>query len=221
VGSRSRAACFSFYATKNLPIGEGGMVTTDDEELADRLRRARLHGMSRDAWRRYEPGGSWCYDVEEAGLKANLPDVAAAVGRAQLRHVDGWQERRTDLATIYRAELEDVAGVELPEEPDVGRHAWHLFVVRVNAWSGVTRDVLSARLARHGVGTSVHFIPLHHLTYYRSAAVIPARLDGAELVAPQLLSLPMYPSLSRDEVDRVCSSIRQSVSSSHRRKVIA
>ena len=91
VGSRSRAACFSFYATKNLPIGEGGMVTTDDDDLADRLRCARLHGMSRDAWRRYEPGGSWRYDVAEVGLKANLTDVAAAIGRAQLRHVDDWQ----------------------------------------------------------------------------------------------------------------------------------
>jgi perosamine synthetase len=221
VGSRSRAACFSFYATKNLPIGEGGMITTDDEELAERLRGARLHGMSRDAWRRYEPGASWRYDVVEAGLKANLPDAAAAVGRAQLRHVDAWQEQRTAVARDYVEQLTDVAGLDLPEEPSTGRHAWHLFVVRVNARSLVGRDQLVERLAREGVGTSVHFIPLHHMTYLRTAAETPVALDGADHVFPELLSLPMYPSLTHDEVDRVCTLVRQSVSSSARRKVIA
>ena len=221
VGSRSRAACFSFYATKNLPIGEGGMITTDDEELAERLRGARLHGMSRDAWRRYEPGASWRYDVVEAGLKANLPDAAAAVGRAQLRHVDAWQEQRTAVARDYVEQLTDVAGLDLPEEPSTGRHAWHLFVVRVNARSLVGRDQLVERLAGEGVGTSVHFIPLHHMTYLRAAAETPVALDGADHVFPELLSLPMYPSLTHDEVDRVCTLVRQSVSSSARRKVIA
>jgi dTDP-4-amino-4,6-dideoxygalactose transaminase len=221
VGSRSRAACFSFYATKNLPIGEGGMITTDDEELADRLRGARLHGMSRDAWRRYEPGASWRYDVVEAGLKANLPDVAAAVGRAQLRHVDAWQEQRTAVARDYLEQLADVAGLDLPEEPATGRHAWHLFVVRLNNRSLVGRDQLVELLAGEGVGTSVHFIPLHHMTYHRAAAETPVGLGGADRVFPELLSLPMYPSLTHDEVDRVCTLVRQSVSSSARRKVIA
>ena len=121
------------------------MVTTDDEELADRPRGARLHGMSRDAWRRYEPGAAWRYDVVEAGLKANLPDVAAAVGRAQLRHVDAWQEQRTAVARDYFEQLADVPGLDLPEEPSTGRHAWHLFVVRVNARSLVGRDALVGR----------------------------------------------------------------------------
>jgi dTDP-4-amino-4,6-dideoxygalactose transaminase len=221
VGSGSRAACFSFYATKNLPIGEGGMVATDDDDLADRLRSARLHGMSRDAWRRYEPGGSWRYDVAEPGLKANLSDVAAAVGRVQLSHVDEWQDQRTALAAAYRAELDDVAGLDLPEDPAAGRHGWHLFVVRVNAWAKVTRDELSERLALEGVGTSVHFIPLHHLTCYRGGVAMPVPLAGADVVFPRLLSLPMYPSLTRDEVSRVCSVIKQSLSSSQRRKVNA
>jgi len=221
VGSRSRAACFSFYATKNLPIGEGGMVTTDDDELADRLRVSRLHGMSRDAWRRYEPGGSWRYDVTEAGLKANLPDVAAAVGRVQLRHVDEWQEQRTAAASAYLEQLVDVPGLDLPEEPGTGRHAWHLFVIRINRWADVSRDELSDLLAEEGVGTSVHFIPLHHLTYYRTAASKPVPLGGADEVFPQLLSLPLYPSITRDEIDRVCSLVTRSVSSSTPRKVIA
>ena len=155
------------------------------------------------------------------GLKANLPDVAAAVGRAQLRHVDAWQEQRTAVARDYREQLADVPGLDLPEEPSTGRHAWHLFVVRVNARSLVGRDELVERLAREGVGTSVHFIPLHHMTYHRAAAETPVALDGADRVFPELLSLPMYPSLTHDEVDRVCTLVRQSVSSSARRKVIA
>jgi dTDP-4-amino-4,6-dideoxygalactose transaminase len=221
VGSSSRAACFSFYATKNLPIGEGGMVTTDDDELADYLRSSRLHGMSRDAWRRYEPGASWRYDVDHPGLKANLPDVAAALGRVQLRHVDGWQERRTELASAYRALLQDVDGLDLPEEPDTGRHAWHLYVVRVRVAGPVSRDEVSDRLAAEGVATSVHFIPLHHLSYYRERVPAPVPLVGADAVFPELLSLPMYPSLTFDEVDRVCGVLRRTLSHPDRRKVSA
>jgi perosamine synthetase len=221
VGRASRAACFSFYATKNLPIGEGGMVTTDDEELAAHLRQARLHGMSRDAWRRYEPGASWRYDVDHPGLKANLPDVAAAVGRVQLRQVEAWQDERTALAGTYRALLEGVDGLALPEDPPVGRHAWHLYVVRVHGAAGVTRDQVSERMAGEGVGTSVHFIPLHHLSYYRDHVPVPASLPGADAVFPEILSLPMYPSLTHDEVERVCDVLRRSLSTTERRKVIA
>src|SRR6266540_5126913 len=97
VGTVSAATCFSFYATKNLPIGEGGMVTTDDPAIADHVRRARLHGMSRDAWKRYLPGSTWRYDVGVAGLKANMTDLQAAIGRAQLRRFAGWQDRRAQL----------------------------------------------------------------------------------------------------------------------------
>src|SRR5690606_9665701 len=142
VGALSRASCFSFYATKNLPIGEGGMVATDDEELAAWVRRARLHGMSADAWRRYAPGGSWRYSVDEAGLKANLTDLAAAIGRAQLTHLDGWQIRRHEIAARYNAALAGVPGLELPPAPVKGRHAWHLYVVHVTPEFGVERDAL-------------------------------------------------------------------------------
>jgi perosamine synthetase len=221
VGSGSRAACFSFYATKNLPVGEGGMVTTDDPELADSIRSARLHGMSRDAWRRYAPGGSWRYDVVEDGIKANLPDVAAAVGRAHLRHVDEWQDRRTAIARSYEAALADVPGLVLPEEPADGRHAWHLYVVRVTDKAATGRDELSNQLAIRGIGTSVHFIPLHHLTFTRSTTLQPVPLSGADQAFPELLSLPMYPALTDDEVDLVCSSVARVLSPAQTREVLA
>ncbi len=158
VGSLSRATCFSFYATKNLPIGEGGMLTTRDDEIAERARVTRLHGMTSDAWRRYLPGGSWRYSVVEPGVKANLSDIHAAIGRAQLHHLDEWQRRRSQVAARYAAGLAEVPGLRLPSAPDQGEHAWHLYVVRVTAGGPVTRDQLSVALAERGVGS---LGPLH------------------------------------------------------------
>ncbi|OEJ38240.1 hypothetical protein AR457_27785 [Streptomyces agglomeratus] len=208
VGALSGAACFSFYATKNLPVGEGGMVTTDNEQTAAWIHRARLHGMSADAWRRNAPGGDWAYTVEEAGLKANMTDVQAAIGRAQLRHLDGWQRRREAVARRYEDGLRQVPGLVLPAGPPAGRHAWHLYVVRVLSGFGTGRDELIGRLAERGIGTSVQFIPLHHMPYFRRHAIIPPEgLLGAESLFPQLLSLPMYPALPERAVDRVCAEI--------------
>ncbi|MFF6825373.1 DegT/DnrJ/EryC1/StrS family aminotransferase [Streptomyces longwoodensis] len=210
VGRLSRAACFSFYATKNLPIGEGGMVTTDDPLLAERVRRARLHGMSADAWRRHQPGGSWRYTVEEAGLKANMTDVQAAVGRAQLRHFDHWQARRAALAARYTAALADVPGIAPLEPAAAGRHAHHLYVVRVLDAYGTSRDDLVDVLARDGIGTSVHFVPPHHLPYFRDLLTAPpGGLPGTDALFPQLLSLPLYPDLGEAAVDRVCGALAE------------
>jgi FlaA1/EpsC-like NDP-sugar epimerase/dTDP-4-amino-4,6-dideoxygalactose transaminase len=208
VGSLSRATCFSFYATKNLPIGDGGMVTTDDPELAERIRRARLHGMSADAWKRDKPGGSWRYTVEGPGLKANMTDVQAAVGRAQLRHLDDWQLRRHELFQRYTAALEGLPGIEPLEVPTPGRHACHLYAVRVTPEYGRSRDELIELLAERGIGTSVHFIPLHHMPYLRDTATTPlGGLPGADALFPQLLSLPLHLELADSAVDRVCDEL--------------
>jgi dTDP-4-amino-4,6-dideoxygalactose transaminase len=209
IGTLSRATCFSFYATKNLPIGEGGMVTTDDGELAAFCRRTRLHGMSADAWRRYLPGGSWRYTVEEAGLKANLTDLQSAIGSAQLRHLDRWQRRRHEIAARYADGLAGVDGVGLPGVPDDGEHAWHLYVIRVRPELGLGRDELASRLGAEGIGTSVHFIPLHTMPHFRAVAEVPqGGLPVADAVFEQLLSLPMHPALTDDEVDRVAQAVQ-------------
>jgi dTDP-4-amino-4,6-dideoxygalactose transaminase len=195
------ATCFSFYATKNLPIGEGGAIATYDPELAARLRSARLHGMSRDAWRRYLPGGSWRYDVPEIGFKANLTDLQAAIGCAQLAELPAWQGRRRAIVARYDGVLADpgLGGtIRLPQRHP--GHAWHLYQVLVPR-----RDEVAARLADAGVATSVHFIPVHRLSGY-------ARLLGAaeatavpvtDRLADELLSLPLYPDLTDEAVDRV------------------
>jgi dTDP-4-amino-4,6-dideoxygalactose transaminase len=186
------------------------MVTADDPDRAAWLRRSRLHGMSADAWRRYLPGGSWRYDVAEAGLKANMTDIQAAMGRAQLGHLTAWQRRRAEIAARYDKQLADLPGIRLPHRPDPvgGTHAWHLYPVRLQPSVGLSRDELGARLAERGVGTSVHFIPVHQLTYFRQVALIPpGGMTGADALFEQLLSLPIYPRLTDVQVDAVCDAL--------------
>jgi perosamine synthetase len=210
VGSFSRAGCFSFYATKNLPIGEGGAITTTDGDLAERWRRMRLHGMSGDAWRRYHRSGTWRYTVEEAGMKANFTDLQAAIGREQLRRLPAWQQRRAAIAARYDAQLAGLQGLELPPRPAGDTHAWHLYIVRVHRRPfGIDRDTAAERLAEAGIGTSVHFIPVHHLPYFRNLLGLEAcgELPAADQIFPRLLSLPMFPGLTDSDVDRVCEAL--------------
>jgi perosamine synthetase len=211
VGTISAATCFSFYATKNLPIGEGGMITTGDPGIAQRARRTALHGMSHDAWRRYQPGGGWRYSVDVPGLKANMTDVQAAIGRGQLPHFDRWQGRRAELAQRYTELLASVPGITTPEPPGDGRHAWHLYVVRVGAEFGMHRDHLVTRLSERGIDCSVHFIPIHHHHYFQLALGWNVRggFPVADAVFEQIVSLPLYPGLRDDQVDRVCAEIAE------------
>jgi dTDP-4-amino-4,6-dideoxygalactose transaminase len=209
VGANSYAACFSFYATKNMPIGEGGAVATSDQDLADRVRAMRLHGMSKDSWRRYLPGGSWRYDVKTVGLKANMTDIQATIGRAQLRALPGWQRQREEIVARYDEAFGDLPSLVLPQRRLDGiHHAWHLYQVRVQ-----DRDALIADLEAAGVGTSVHFIPASHMTSYREilgpdeCASVPV----TDRVAEELLSLPLYPELSMDGQDRVITAVTEAL----------
>jgi dTDP-4-amino-4,6-dideoxygalactose transaminase len=204
-GTAPFATCLSFYATKNLPIGEGGAVATHDGDFATWLRAARLHGMSRDAWRRYLPGGSWRYDVPEMGFKANLTDLQAAIGRAQLVAFPTWQQRRAEIFARYDAAFADVVRdgrLTLPARHP--RHARHLYQVRVPE-----RDVVAAGLADAGIGSSVHFIPAHQLTAF-AALLEPgqrAALPVTDRIAHELLSLPLYPGLADSDVDLVADQL--------------
>ena len=209
VGSGRNATCFSFYATKNLPIGEGGAILTDDDELAARLRRTRLHGMSHDAWKRYLPGGSWQYDVAEPGLKANLTDVQAAIGSAQLAKLDAWQQRREEIVARYDERLARLGTVTLPPRPEGGRHAWHLYVIRVGAKSARDRDEVARALGERGIGTSVHFTPVHRLSWFRNLLGEDevTACPNADAAYTEILSLPLHPQLTLEQVDRVCEAV--------------
>src|SRR5262249_34621399 len=169
VGSRSELAAYSFYATKTITTGEGGMLATSNEELFRRASLMRLHGISGDAWKRYSREGSWFYDVTEAGFKMNLPDVLAAIGLAQLRKADPFHRRRREIAAAYLQAFAQLDELELPTYMALQDHSWHLFILRIRPeLLRISRNDFIRALKEAGIGTSVHFIPLHLHTYYRN-----------------------------------------------------
>jgi perosamine synthetase len=209
IGTLADATAFSFYATKNVTTGEGGMVTTARADWAEAIRRWRLHGLSRDAWKRYTAEGSWAYDVVDVGFKYNLPDVLAALGVAQLAKLDAFHAERRALVARYRAALGGSELLVLPEESPGFESAWHLFAVRLAVERlRIDRAAVIEALRERGIGTSVHFIPLHRHSYYRRTLDVgPADFPGAEDLFRRSLSLPLYPGLDPADVDRVAGTL--------------
>jgi perosamine synthetase len=209
VGTIGDLGAFSFYATKTITTGEGGMLVTNDERYAERARMMSLHGMSRDSWKRYAAAGSWRYDVLAPGFKYNMTDLAAALGLSQLSKLERFWQRRGAIAARYSAEFGRYPELEVPSfRPDVS-HSWHLYILRLRLDRlCLTRDRYIDELADRGIKTSVHFIPLHSFTYYRSTY---GYRDEAFPVASEefrrMLSLPIYPAMSDLDVERVIAAV--------------
>ena len=210
VGTLGDAAGFSFYANKTITTGEGGMLTTDDDAIARRARVMRLHGIDRDIWSRYSPGKpSWEYDVVAPGCKYNMPDINAAVGLAQLERASEMRAGRERCARKYYELLAGAGCIDLPAlHVDMADHAWHLFAIVLNGRSPVERSRVIELLAERGVSTSVHYKPLHRMTYYRERyGLRPDDFPAAERVWQGCISLPIYHGLSDEGVEYVCSSL--------------
>ena len=209
VGSIGDATAFSFYATKTLAVGEGGMLTTDDDALAERCRIMRLHGISRDVFDRYQSEKpAWFYEVIAPGYKYNLPDIAAGIGLAQLDRRNELAEKRASIAMRYNDALAHLP-VVLPVVRNMrDQHAWHLYVIRLDPeLSPVDRDTFIARMSERGIGTSVHFIPLHRHPYWRERYdLTPEQFPISERVFNSCVSLPIYSAMSDDQVSRVIDS---------------
>ena len=218
VGTIGDLTAFSFYATKNLTTGEGGMLTFANADLADRLRSRRLHGMSRDAWRRYSAQGSWRYDVSYPGFKYNMTDVAAAMGLVQLRRLPALHRRRREIVALYDEMLSDRPELEpLAVLPDV-QHAWHLYVTRIRPERlRIDRDALIEALKAAGIGIAVHFIPLHLHSFYRDAfGYRPEHFPVASAAAESILSLPLFTLMSDDDVRYVAATVRRILDANRR-----
>jgi dTDP-4-amino-4,6-dideoxygalactose transaminase len=206
----SHAAVFSFYATKTITTGEGGMVVTRDETAASRMRTMRLHGISRDVFNRYSSRTpSWQYEVVAPGFKYNLPDPSAAIGRVQLGRAQTMRDQRASIAGRYTEAFKDLP-LELPVEPagPDDEHSWHLYMIRVK--EGIKRDDLVQRLSDLGIGTSVHFIPLHLHPYWRDRAA--HRVEDFPVASAEferILSLPAFSAMTDDEVDRVIEAVSE------------
>lgn len=215
-GKCSDAVAFSFYATKNLTTAEGGMVTTPDQALYERMKLLCLHGISRDAWNRYAEKGSWYYEVHECGFKYNLSDLQSSLGIHQLRKLERFIERRTRYARLYSTILADVEEVELPHEaPPDNRNSWHLYSIRLNLEKlSIDRRQFIEALRERRIGTSVHFIPIPLHPFFRPFAELPQnRCPAALELYPRLVTLPLYPEMTEAEVEyvghNVCELLRQ------------
>lgn len=210
VGSIGDITCFSFYANKTITTGEGGMLTTDDESIAKRIRLMRLHGIDRDVWDRFTTAGSsWEYDVVAPGYKYNMPDVTAALGLAQLERVESLRVERERCARYYFNRLSTIECIDLPHIVySMGDHAWHLFSIVLKKESPVTRNRFIELLAAQGIGTSVHYKPMHRMSYYRERYHLkPEDYPNAERIWQGCVSLPIYPSLTNDDLEYICSVI--------------
>lgn len=210
-GTVGRAGVFSFYATKTITTGEGGMLVTDDDAIAERAQLMSLHGITRGADMRYAAEGSWFYEVEAAGYKYNMTDIAAAIGLAQLARADELLEARRSLQARYRAAFRasPVAElIELPSDRTGASHAWHLFIVRLRLDRAIQdRAAVIEALRDHGIGTSVHFIPLHRHPYYRDqwgARASDYPVANAEF--DRVISLPIWPGMTGNDVERVVNA---------------
>jgi dTDP-4-amino-4,6-dideoxygalactose transaminase len=209
IGTIGDCTVFSFYATKNLTTGEGGMVTTADPETEARMRRLSLHGMSGDAWKRYSKGGSWYYEILDLGFKYNMTDIQASLGLTQLPRLDAYAERRDALVARYRTALGGLAEIELPREPTYGKHAWHLFVIRLRPeMLRIDRGEFIRKLGEMQIGTSVHFIPVPLHPYYRKAlGYSPENFPVAVSNYERAISLPLYPRMADEDVDYVSEAV--------------
>jgi dTDP-4-amino-4,6-dideoxygalactose transaminase len=218
IGTLSDVTVFSFYATKNLTTGEGGMVCTEDEDLAQKISILRLHGISSDAWKRYSDVGSWYYEVLLPGYKYNMTDVQAALGLHQLTKQERFQELREEYARIYTEAFAGLPEVLAPYVEDHVRHAWHLYLVRLDLERlTIDRGQFIEALRRQNVGASVHFIPLHlHPYYQQQYGFKKGDYPVAEKVYEGIVSLPLYPKMTRKDVDDVIEAVSRVISSSRR-----
>ncbi len=211
IGTVGDLTCFSFYATKTITTGEGGMITTANPDWAERMRIMSLHGISKDAWKRYTAEGSWRYEIIAPGYKYNMTDPAAALGISQLSRCDDFLRARLRCKTLYDEAFRSELAIQTPVTRSGVEHAWHLYVIRIDPRQvRIGRDQIIALLKERNIGVAVHFIPLHLHPYYRKTyGYAPADFPNANAAFEQIISLPIYPRLTESDINDVVSAIRE------------
>lgn len=218
VGTIGDITCFSFYVTKAITTGEGGMAVTDNEGYAGRMRIMSLHGISKDSWRRRTEEGSWYYEILHPGYKYNMTDIAAAIGIQQLKKCERFWEIRQRYANLYNLGFRELPEVVVPHVAEEVQHSWHLYVIQLNLQRlRITRNEFIERLKKENIGASVHFIPLHLHPFYRQVyGYRPEDFPAATRAFEQIVSLPIYPKMTESDVQDVIEAVRRIVAQ-HRR----
>ena len=207
---QSDAAVFSFYANKTMTTGEGGMVITKDADLAARMKIMRLHGISRDAFDRFtSKTPAWYYEIVAPGFKYNMTDMAGALGRVQLKRLPAFLARRQQLAQRYLEALQPLPLILPADAPAGDVHSWHLFVLRLNEHTTLTRDDVIQQLSDAGIGTSVHYVPLHRQPYWRDRyQLTPEMFPEADKAYQRMFSIPLFTAMSDDDQERIIQALR-------------
>ncbi len=211
VGSMADATSFSFYVTKGITTGEGGMVTSRDEALIAKIGCLSLHGMSSDAWKRYGNRGPWYYEILEAGYKCNMSDILAVIGLSQMRRIDDFRTARERVAHAYSVGFGDLPSVTVPPPCGDGVHSWHLYTIQIRPEVlSIDRDVFIQCLLDEGIGVSVHFIPLHYHPYFKSRLGYPVgAFPATERYFERTVSLPIYPTMTDADTADVIAAVRK------------
>jgi UDP-4-amino-4,6-dideoxy-N-acetyl-beta-L-altrosamine transaminase len=209
VGTFGAVGCFSFYPTKIITTLEGGMATTQDKDIANKMQILREHGMTRTAFAR-ENKASWYYDVVDLGYNYRMNEVQAALGISQLKRIDDINEKRKEAAKYYTKRLSEIEGIITPYEAKDRTHLYHLYVIRVvKEKFGMDRNDLFKNLSASGIGTSVHYTPLHFLTFYKNLGYGNQSFPVAERVSKEILSLPLFPTISKLQINFVAKEIEK------------
>ena len=218
IGTIGDLTAFSFYATKNLATGEGGMITTNRSEFEDRLKILRLHGISKDAWKRYTVDGTWQYEILEMGYKYNFTDLQASLGIHQLRKLQSFIDVREEYARIYNELFADIPDIKLQKISDDLKHAWHLYTIEIDfSKLLITRDEFIIEMKKNNIGVSVHFIPLHgHQFYQKEYGYLIGDFPVAEKVSKNIISLPLYPAMEKRDVLKVGGIVKNLIVSNRR-----
>lgn len=222
IGTIGDITAFSFYATKNITTGEGGMITTNNDEYAEEIRIMSLHGISKDAWNRYTADGSWGYEILYPGYKYNMTDIAAAIGIQQLRKCDWFWEIRRRYAELYNEGFADCPEITTPAILDDVQHAWHLYIIQLDLNKiQIERSEFIQLLKKENIGTSVHFMPLHLHPYYRKTfGYKPNDFPNATWIYERIISLPLYPRMTEKDVVGVIEAVKKIIGHKRRRKFV-
>jgi dTDP-4-amino-4,6-dideoxygalactose transaminase len=210
IGNLGDITTFSFYATKTITMGEGGIATTENKQYSELMKILRLHGINKDAWKRYSLEGNWYYEVIEAGYKYNMTDIQASLGLSQLQKAFEMWEKRKRIAEIYNDEFSSINQIITPKVLSDRKTSWHLYVIKIDLASlTIDRDYFIQELNNRGIGTSVHFIPLYRHPYYRKTSPVPYKqVNNSEWLYKRIISLPIYPGMNDVEIEYVVNNVK-------------